>query len=1343
MKRTLSLILLLTLFTTLQSHIYTINHLGTKNGLSNNNVVGIAQDKKGCLWFATEEGLNRLDGKKITSFHKEQHKIKGLSGNELNCVVDDLVDSILWIGTQREGLNAYNYAKNEFFCYQHNPKDPNSLITNDITDIASDSNGNLWIGTYWKGVDYYDKHNKTFSHFNSETVEGLENNQVWTVLDDGNGLLYIGHVNSGLSIVSIKDRKAKNYKQETVKGKSLPSNSIHAIYQDKNGYIWLGTGNGLALYNPKKNDFIAFKDEISSLSHTIFDIKQFSDNELWIATELDGIVILKLSEHPSTPPAIVSISYISTEKQSFHLSSSSIRSLYQDSFGHIWAGTWGGGINFIDQKPYRFKLFRDVLPNTNEIGAINKAIGGICVDKENCVWLGTEIGVIKAYCTPNGSENIVEQELNKELTIQSALCDYKGNIWFGLFMNGACYYDKKELRLKQLFKEPNQHIDVRTIYEIKPDTLWFGTSTGIYEVDAINKKVTAHYLTNQLIRAIYKDKQNQIWIGTYGNGLQIYNSKFQLIKEHNTTEGFPSNTINSIYEDKNGTIWIATGEGLACFSSGEKDEYIIYNNNSGLENIHIHSIIEDQTGNIWFSTNKGIGCYNKKKKQFYNYNEIDNVPTDGFLSGSVAIDSIGRIYFGSFNGVCYFQPERILEHEEVPPTIITEFTLFTSLNKSEKSLENLFLDLKEIRLKHKENNFSVTFNVQDYALANRVEYAYMLKGLENEWYPIPNNNSVTFRNIPPGNYKLQVKTRLRNQEWSDQITQLTIQINPPLWLTWWAKLLYLLLSTAIIATIMQMYNSRFRAETLYKLEKKKHQQEQELNDERLRFYTNITHELRTPLTLILGPLEDLLKQNSLSVKDEKKVSVIHQSAIRLLNLINQLLEFRKTETQNKRLCISRGNLTHLIFEIGLKYKELNQNSALHFSIQTSIEELTIFYDKEVITIILDNLISNAIKYTPRGKITLSLDREIKEDTSYAVITVQDTGHGIAPEALTSIYNRYYQANSEHQASGTGIGLSLVKNLVALHEAEIEVTSKLGEGSCFSIKLLIDNTYPHLHHIDSNMEEESNEECTDKEMNETSKQILLVVEDNPDIRSYIADSFSEKFDVRLSTNGKEGAEAALTIIPDIIVSDIMMPLMNGTALCEQLKKDVRTSHIPIILLTAKDTLQDKEDGYQAGADSYLTKPFSATLLQSRINNLLDSRRTLASYFGEKSELKEKKSAISSALNKIDDEFLTKINQLIEERMTEDKIDIGYLADKLCMSNSTLYRKMKALTGLSTNEYIRKVKMRAAERLLLEGKYTISEITFKMGFNSSVYFRQCFKEEFGMLPSEYIKQLTKSN
>ena len=1292
----------------LSAQPYTIKHLSIREGLSNNHVVSIAQDKRGSLWFATEEGLNKFDGIRFLTYYKEETTGKqSITGNELNCLLDDPVDSILWIGTQRAGINAYNYANDSFITYRHNENNPKSLVTDDITKIIAASDGNLWICTYWKGVDYFDKQTGQFTHYNTETVPGFASNHIWSAIDGGNGLLYIGHVDRGFSILSIKDKTVKNFTHEPQNPNSLPGNEVTCVYKDKSGNIWIGTDRGVVLFNPEAESFIPFDDKTNCISHRVYDIHQLDDNRLWIAMEFGGIAVVDLSQQLFRSSDQIHALSIREGDDEYGLSNSSIRCLLQDSFGNVWAGSWGGGINFIKREPSLFSTYKySPFPSTNN-SLNSKIASGVCMDKAGNLWIGTDGGGINVF--NKGRRIAIYNADNKKFrsnTVQAALCDSKGGLWFGLFYGGIAYYNPKSQSFRQIFSEDKSRTDVRSFHEDKQGNIWVGTSEGVYLIDCDSKTIKAHYnLENNLARCVLKDSEDQVWVGFFGGGLGLYDPQLQSIQLFNVLAKFPSNTINALYEDSRKRLWVATGEGLVCFPSLTDRNYKVYQRESGLANTHIQAIGEDKAGNIWVSTNKGISCLVDSKDIFSR-----------------------KLYCRNAN-----------HHPHSSPTLkITD-----PLNKPENGQSTIALNgQKNVQLKYTQNSFSIRFNIQNYALVNQVEYAYMLKGLENSWYTLTDPNNVTFRNLPPGKYQFQVKTRMRNQAWSDATTSLNIRIAPPLWLTWWAKSFYILLSLIILFSILYAYKKRLDAEALYQLEKQSHEHEQELNNERLRFYTNITHELRTPLTLILGPLEDIQKSDTLSTKDAQKISVIHQSAIRLLNLINQILEFRKTETQNKKLCVSRDNLVPLIREIGLKYKELNRKPAVDIRLVVEKEHMPIYFDKEIIQTILDNLISNALKYTEKGSISIGIRQVERAEVNYTEIRVSDTGYGIKPEALPHIFDRYYQEGGKHQASGTGIGLSLVKNLVALHEGEIRVESAPNQGSTFYVSLLTDNSYPQALHADS-QEKESNvqhiEEAQVNQVSSSDKPILLVVEDNPDICDYIAESFSDHFEVKTAANGKLGKESALKEIPDIIVSDIMMPVMDGNEMCRELKKDARTSHIPIILLTAKDSLRDKEKGYQVGADSYLTKPFSASLLHSRIENLLQSRRNLANHFSANAAISNKAAVITESLNKLDNEFIHKINQLIEERLSSDKIDISYLSDKMCMSNSTLYRKMKALTGLSTNEYVRKIRMKHAEQYLLEGKYNISEIAFKVGINNLFYFRQCFKEEFGYIPSEYLKRL----
>lgn len=904
-------------------------------------------------------------------------------------------------------------------------------------------------------------------------------------------------------------------------------------------------------------------------------------------------------------------------------------------------------------------------------------------------------------------------------------------------------YTPKDGRITRIGDKGSEFLDICSFSEDINGKIWIGTQTGIYSYFnnqlSYEKELNAQ-LPDIMVHGIIRDKNGKLWVGTFGKGVVVFDEDDKKLYNFTTDHSFPSNAVNYMMEDSRKRILVATREGIIIFKDvSQPNIFVSFGAKEGLENTQVRAIQEDHDGYIWISTNGGISRLDEKNKRFYNYNYHDGIPMGDFMDGSTCITPDGTLFFGSQNGACYFNPRELSSPREVSPVTITQFFIYNKQTESRDTRLPVPISNRIVELPYNQNTFNISFNVLDYTQSSQVEFSYMLEGLENAWYSTQGDNQVTFRNIPHGNYVFKVKTRFRNQEWNENAAQLTVVIAPPLWLTWYAKLGYVILFIFALYALLRFYKRKLDLESSLEVERKQNLNKQELNEERLRFYTNITHELRTPLTLILGPLEDLLSDATLSPKHANKISIIHDSATRLLNLINRILEFRKTETQNRKLSVAKGDLGQLVQEVGLRYKELNPNNKVNYHIHIETEDTEIFYDADMITIILDNLMSNAAKYTSEGDITLSLRSVEENQIKYTEISVSDTGHGIDAEALPHIFDRYYQAKSKYQASGSGIGLALVKGLSELHEGILKVESTVDTGTTFTLRLLTENTYPNAIHAQHDMEKKpmDAEETTITDTPTENHPIVLVVEDNTDIREYIRSSFTELYEVITAKDGKEGWELAQARIPNIIVSDIMMPVMDGIELCKRIKEDMRTSHIPVILLTAKDSLQDKEEGYASGADSYLTKPFSAKLLHSRINNLLETRKKIASLLALADIQPKQESAVSS-LNKLDNEFLQKITQIIEENLEMEKMDIAFIADKMCMSHSTLYRKIKGLTDMSANEFIRKVKMRKGVELLMSGQYTISEIAYMIGFSSVAYFRQCFKDEYGMSPSDYVKQ-----
>ena len=600
---TLFLSLLSILQLTAQSH--SVKKLGIEQGLSNNYVVSITQDKQGFLWFATEEGLNKFDGTRFITYYKNDlpHNNQGITGNELNRVYADSKRPIIWIATQRDGLNAYNYDEQTFTAYQHNPENPHSLITNDVTDISpsTQNDDGLWVSTYYRGIEYLNINNGQFTHYNRSTVPSLPSNQTWTVLDGGDNNLYIGHVGSGFSIFSLKDKSVKNFQNETGNPTSLPGNDVFCIIKDANGNIWLGTNNGLALYNAANDNFITFRnnknDKYATLCSRILSIRQLKDNRLWIASELNGIAILNLKQGMFLSPEELSIEYIQEGDDSRSLSNASARCIFQDSFDNIWIGTWGGGINFISSKPPLFTtLSYSPIPN-NENSLNNKVASSLCMDRQGRIWIGTDGGGINVF---EGEKRIaIYKKESGDIPsnfILASLQDSKGNLWFGSYQGGISYYDSRNKRFRSISLMGQSNLDVRTIYEDAQHNIWVGYSGGIVVLNPLTMKIIQHYNTDNselhsdFIRSIAQDEKGRFWIGTFGDGLGIYTPNLQKIKTFTQRDGFCSNTINQIIQDKQKRMWIGTGEGLVCFLSTDELNYKTYQRKDGLINTNICAI---------------------------------------------------------------------------------------------------------------------------------------------------------------------------------------------------------------------------------------------------------------------------------------------------------------------------------------------------------------------------------------------------------------------------------------------------------------------------------------------------------------------------------------------------------------------------------------------------------------------------------------------------------------------------------------------------------------------------------------------------------------------------------
>ncbi len=1324
--------------TRMEAPTYNVQRLGVEDGLSSNYVVSVVQDRKGYIWVGTEAGLNRFDGREFEVYTKHG---SGLKGNEINVLLPDPVEDKLWIGTIYDGLHLFDYRTGRITT---DLGTENAPMDDDVVDLAPASDDGIWVVHPRAGLDRYDRKTRRFTPYTPQNVEGLEEN-FRTVREDGEGHLYIGHRQQGLSVLDLKDRTVRHFRHDEADPESLPGDDVTRILIDRNNNVWVGTNRGLALFHPQTGKFTRFShrpgDEGSLLSDQVIDLCQMADGRLWVGTYMGGVSILDLTENAFIAPEKARFHHLTATRDGHGLSGPNARSLLQDTFGNIWIGNYRGGLDFISNSRPLFDII--AYPGGEEPQAGNRQVWGVWADSEGIV-LGGE-GEIAVYRPGQGWTKVPLPADRSTTHVNTLFRDSRGRYWLGCWLEGVLLYDGGAIR--HVGGKEADELDIRTFSEDADGRIWICTQQGLYTYD--DKGLQCQEAINALLPdpsacGVYHAPDGNLWVGTTGSGVAVLDRQGRLAHHLTTEEGFPTNALNTLRADSRGRVLVGTHEGLVIIPDPARPEsFQVYGADAGLKNTSVRALQDDLDGRLWVSTNGGISSLDETTGRFFNFDYRDGIPQGDFMDNSACLTPDGMVFFGSQQGACRFNPFELATPRKLSPVAITTCYTFDRSGGTAETRVALPLESGKVTLPQGQGTFVVGFNVLDYAQSPHVEFQYMLEGLESTWYDMESDKQVTFRNIPHGRYTFKVRARMRNGVWQEQTAQLKVVLPPPLWLTWYAKTLYILLALLLVYEVVRVYKHRLQLESSLEVERRNNRNEQALNAERLRFYTNITHELRTPLTLILGPIEDLLGDATLSSGQAHKLSLIHESAERLLNLINGLLEFRKTETQNRKLTVTRDDLARLVQETALRYKELNRNEKVTYVIRIDTRETELYFDAGMITSILDNLLSNAAKYTEEGTITVTLSSTEEAGLKYTCLSVADTGHGIDAAELPHIFERYWQGKSKYQVAGSGIGLALVKSLVELHEGQLDVESQPEVGTTFTLRLITENTYPgavHLPERDRQAPRPATRGQGDTaEEGADERPLLLVVEDNADIRDYLSRSLSDRYEVITAADGGEGWETAQSRIPNVIVSDVMMPVMDGFELCKRVKEDMRTSHIPVILLTARDSLRDKEEGYAAKADSYLTKPFSAKLLLSRIENLLEARRHIAALItAQGSPATHATQEQAPALNPLDDEFLEKLTALIEENLEMERLDVGFLADKMCMSHSTLYRKIKGLTDLSANEFIRKSKMRKAAELLRSGRHAISEIAYLTGFNSTTYFRQCFKEEYGMTPSEYLKR-----
>ena len=1342
-------------------------HFSLTEGLSQSSVLCILQDKKGFFWFGTRDGLNKYDGHTFTTYRHNSQDPSSISNSFIKSLFEDETGT-LWVGTMN-GLNKYLPDTDGFerFKYASAKTYFNNKSNNEIWSIVSKEKGYLWLGTNY-GLEKFSTKSNDITRFlvQNETTNTVSNNNIRSLLITKDKNLWICNSKS-IDVYNPNTKTFKHYEYPQTTLKVINLNYIPVLYQDKDANLWLGYKDGLMLFNKKSNVFQPYRinsNGINQITDEVRSIRQDSLGNLWVGT-YEGLYIINSDKS--------SIShYVHDENEPNSLSQNSVYQIFEDTKGDIWIGTYLGGINYYDRS---FDLFKHFSAGTNKSKLSYKVVSAIIEDPERNLWIGTEGGGINFYDRKTGLFEYYQHNDNPNSlstnNVKSMIRTRSGNFWIGTHDGGLNFLNPKIKpfkfeKYKYIFGNTNSLSNNRVIalYEDYQNNIWIGTSGGGLNVmDVSTKTITripdpSNALSN-LVYSISKTSSKDTLLIAGDKGLAKFNLKtykFVPLDYKNNQSVYDFNATLYAYEDPSKNLWIATeGDGLYFYNTTSKKS-IKYGISNGLPNEVIYGILPSDNNTLWLSTNHGLSRLNLKTQQFKNFDVSDGLIGDEFNFGAFIKLRNGNLMFGGTSGIDYFNPQDIMENAFVPPVSITSILVNNKPFLDKNHAKN------EITLTHNQNVFSFNFVALSYSQPKKNQYAYKLEGFDEDWNYIGNKKSATYTNLDAGEYVFKVKASNSDGVWNETGASINVNIQPAPWKTWWAYVLYAMAILGVLLIIRKYSLIRIHEKNQLKQERLEKERIEEINQMKLRLFTNISHDFRTPLTLIIGPLERMLSQKIGNDFIQKQHEIMHRNASVLLQLINQLLDFRKSEAGKLQLNASNSNIVPFIENIKLSFEELARVRQITYTFNAPTEPIFMWFDKINLKKVVFNLLSNAFKFTPdAGEISITLSTTTKKikkgkPKDYLKLVVNDSGRGIPEKSLKAVFERYYQVGQDDNTrSGTGIGLALTKNLVALHHGIIKAKSIEGSGTTFTVLLpLGDQHLKENEKISEGAEAQndtafysetpnflvksviSNEVQEEATKVDTSKPTLLVVEDNAEVRTFIKNIFSNDKNVLEAENGEIAIEIAKNNSIDLIISDVMMPIMDGMELCETIKSNILTSHIPVLLLTAKTSEEAQKEGFAHGADAYITKPFNTDLLVLRVNNILRSRKKLIEKFKKERILEPSELTATST----DELFLQKAIDLIEKNMSSAEFSINDFIKEMGMSRSVLYRKLKALTDQSITEFIRTIKLKRAGQLILQSQLSISEIAFDLGFNDLKHFRKSFQKLFNELPSEYRQKHT---
>ncbi|MDR0575428.1 MAG: response regulator [Tannerella sp.] len=1337
-----------------QSAEVQFEHLSVENGLSQLSVMAIFQDQQGFMWFGTRNGLNKYDGYNFEIF-RESDADKYISNGQIECIAED-GQNRLWVGT-RSGLNRYDGNTGRFIQYYHANND-STLFHNNIVSLFRDHKGNLWIGSM-HGLNRYLPETDNFERYSFDGL--LSDASIHALTEDHDKNLWIG-TERGLYIYDPCSGRIQHL-QNTARER------ISSLFCDSKGRMWIGFyQNGIYMRDVKNDHFIRFGREDGLNHHSIRCIEEDKEGNI-IVGSFGG-----LNRYEEQNKKFISID--GDRSDAMPMNNFSVYSVFCDRAETVWVGTYSGGVSYYS--PYN-QCFR--FHDPGDAGQTLFGIVGPIVEHASGIWIGAEGGGLfffdrkqksyHYYSLPGATQRSFSKNIVKSLFLEN------DKLWIGATDNNVYLFDIPSRTFVRNISPPWGSVHY-TVFKDRCGNLWIGSSgsNSLGYMTCRNEFVHPLPLQNgqtfklSNVRYILEDRPGIFYIATFSGGTHLYDShagtatSLQHKDQDNNSPAY--NRITSLCKTRNGDIWVSTfGSGISRLNR-TAGNFENFGRQQGLANETVYSLLEDHDGKLWLSTNAGISQFDPVTKTFVNFDKNNGIFIAEFTPGSGAVTADNEVFFGGNNGFVSFRPYQIKENNYIPPVLITKISI------NNRKLDNVIHD-KPLHLTYKQSNMTVEFSALNFIYSQQNQYAYKLEGFDHEWNYVGKRRVAYYTNIPPGTYTFLVKGSNNDGVWNERPTAIQVYISQPPWNTWWAWTLYVAAFTTGLLLIVRYARIKNRLETNIRIEQMEKEKMEELHQTKINLFTNFSHELRTPLTLILNPLEEILQNNHLSPSLHGTLKLIYKNAGRLLYTVNQLMDFRKKESGHLRLCAAEGNIVKFTNEIFTAFNDLARNRNIDLRLECKMEELQMWYDRDLLEKVLFNLLSNAFKNTPDGgRITVSLSlwklSELKQAFEnkrnifasscihdFAMITVSDTGQGIPEQELEKIFDPFYQIHpaktQTSQPSGTGIGLNLCKGVVELHHGVIWADNTTNaQGAVFHVVLPLGKA--HLKESDINSSFKNSEDPSHYMIPEGSgiypekvppeqdtpklPYSVLIVEDNIDVRHYIKLHLQKLYSIYEADNGQAAFDMAVEYLPDLIVSDIMMPVMDGILLCRMLKNDLRTGHIPIILLTARVTVMQVQEGFETGADDYVAKPFNAGLLVTRIRNLIASRERLRELFGKKT------SPIFPDLptSQIDSRFMDTIYKFINEHLTDPDLNMDLLYKEIGMSRSTFYRKIKLLSDLNPSELIRNTRLSFSAKYITETDMNISEIAYEVGFSSPSYFTKSFKEHFHMSPTEMRNKLT---